>query len=98
MLRRVLFISLVVANQLGGGAPAQAQFIAGVEPSVRPEGAPTITEFIKDGDWYSRALTGVTPPYPASLQFLEDQGAWFNPFLYPGMPGIYDIRGWNDQE
>lgn len=42
-----------------------------------------------------RALTGVEPPYPASLRFLEDQGAWHTPFIHPGMTGPYDIRRWH---
>ena len=91
-------MTLVIAGQMAAALPAAAQFIAGVEPSQRPEGAPVITEFKKDGAWYARALSGVIPPYPASLRFLEDQGAWFNPFLYPGMLPPYDIRGWHKQE
>jgi len=98
MQHRTLFLTLVIAGQMAAALPAAAQFIAGVNPSQRPEGAPVITEFKKDGAWYTRALTGVIPPYPASLRFLEDQGAWFNPFLYPGMPPPYDIRGWHKQE
>lgn len=42
-----------------------------------------------------RALTGGEPPYPASLRFLEDQGAWHTPFTHPGMTGPYDIRRWH---
>ncbi len=98
MQHRTLFITLVIAGQLAAAAPAVAQHIAGVEPSQRPEGAPVITEFKKDGAWYGQALNGVVAPYPASLRFLEDQGAWFNPFIHPGMPGPYDIRGWYNQE
>ncbi len=98
ILRRFVFVSLLVVGQIGVTAPAFSQHIAGVEPSVRPVDAPVISEFKKDGAWYGLALTGVTPPYPASLRFLEDQGAWFNPFIHPGMPGPYDIRGWHDRE
>jgi len=94
----VLFVSLIVAGQAGSTHAALAQHISGVNPATRPEGAPIITEIIKDGDWYTRALSGVTSPYPASLKFLEDQGAWFNPFIHPGMLGPYDIRGWHDQQ
>ncbi len=69
--------------------------IAGVKPDQRPEGAPVIKEFKKDAEWYARALHGVVPPYPASLHFLENQGAWYTPFNHPGMTGPYDIRGWH---
>ena len=74
---------------------ASAYPIAGVNPSQRPEGAPVIKEFAKDADWYANALRGVTIPYPASLHFLENQGAWYTPFIHPGMTGPYDIRGWH---
>ena len=47
--------------------------------------------------WYQRALTGVAPPYPSSLRFLEDQGEWYTPFNHPGMTGPYDIRRWHDR-
>lgn len=98
MRHRTFFIPLVIAVQLAASAPVQAQHISGVNPATRPEGAPIISEFKKDGDWYADALSGVTSPYPASLKFLEDQGAWFNPFTRPGMPGPYDIRGWHAAE
>jgi len=74
---------------------ASAYPIAGVNPDQRPEGAPVIKEFAKDGDWYANALKGITLPYPASLHFLENQGAWYTPFTHPGMTGPYDIRGWH---
>ncbi len=95
MLRRILLATLVIA---GTGAGAQEVFIAGVHPGERPAGAPVITEYVKDGAWYAQALFGVESPYPASLQFLEAQGAWFNPFIHPGMTGPYDIRGWHASE
>ena len=69
--------------------------IAGVKPDQRPEGAPVIKEFVKDGAWYKNALNGVDSPYPASLHFLENQGGWYTPFNHPGMTGPYDIRGWH---
>ena len=68
--------------------------IAGTAPSQRPAGAPVITEAAKPEGWYSQALHGVERPYPHSLRFLEDQGAWHTPFNRPGMPGRYDLRGW----
>ena len=70
-------------------------YIAGVAPSVRPAGAPTITEFVKTPEWYANALHGVVQPYPASLKFLENVGGWWVPFTHPGMIGHYDIRGWH---
>ena len=87
---------------LGGAFQVQAQdvsdtsdiFVAGLIPSQRPANAPVITQMAKDGAWYAQALAGVVPPYPASLRFLEDQGAWFNPFQRPGATGPYDIRNW----
>lgn len=75
-----------------------AAYIAGTDPSERPPEAPVITAFAKSGDWYRMALTGISEPYPASLGFLEDQGAWFTPFIHPGMTPPYDIRGWHSAE
>jgi hypothetical protein len=77
-----------------GVALAQEQYVAGLAPSVRPP-APVITEYVRDAAWYAAALHGVVSPYPASLHFLENQGAWFTPFVHPGMTGPYDIRGWH---
>lgn len=68
--------------------------IAGTQPSERPAGAPVIREVRHSEEWYARALTGISRPYPSSLEFLEDQGHWYTPFDQPGMPGRYDIRGW----
>lgn len=81
-----------------GAALGEETTIAGLTPSQRPEGAPVLTEMSKDAAWYERALAGVDQPYPASLRFLEDQGAWFSPFEHPGMTGPYDIRYWHDTE
>ncbi len=74
---------------------AEPGYIAGVNPSSRPAGAPVISSVHKDAAWYRHALYGVIPPYPASLRFLEDQGNWYTPFTRPGMTGRYDIRGWH---
>lgn len=74
---------------------AEGKPIAGVARDRRPAAAPTVRVYVKDAAWYSAALRGVEQPYPASLRFLEDQGAWFTPFLRPGMTGPYDIRGWH---
>lgn len=68
--------------------------IAGLNPSERPAGAPVIRQLQRPQSWFAHALTGITPPYPPSLKFLEDQGDWYTPFIHPGMPGRYDIRGW----
>ena len=70
-------------------------FIAGAHPDRRPEGAPKVVGFEKPAAWYERALHGVSEPYPYSLKFLEDQGAWFSPFIHPGMTGRFDIRHWH---
>jgi hypothetical protein len=70
-------------------------YIAGVNPSERPVGAPVITDYVKDKVWYEHALAGVSQPYPDSLKFLDSQGAWFTPFIHPGMLGHFDIRGWH---
>lgn len=79
--------------------PAKAladEFIAGTEPSLRPVGAPVLVSFTKDVAWYRNALSGIeAPPYPFSLRFLEDQGAWYTPFNRPGLTGPYDIRNWH---
>jgi hypothetical protein len=76
--------------------PAAASFVAGLAPHQRPQGAPTIREFVQDSSWRTRALTGVVTPVPASLAFLDNQGAWYTPFNRPGMPGYYDLRQWHD--
>jgi len=76
-------------------ADDSAYLVAGEKPDARPEGAPRLLTYTKGPDWYARALTGVTRPYPMSLRFLEDQGAWHTPFTVPGMTGPYDIRNWH---
>ncbi len=78
-----------------GAAAAYDYPIAGLEPSIRPAGAPMIMMYPKNAAWYRHALTGIVPPYPASLRFLEYQGAWYTPFDRPGMTGPYDIRNWH---
>ena len=91
-------IGVVLGFLLTGSAFAQGSFVAGVNPDRRPENAPVVAKVIKPDGWYGRALTGVSQPYPYSLQFLENQGNWFTPFIYPGMPGPYDIRRWHKSE
>ena len=98
MRKKPLVLAVVVSSvfcALGSFASVVAGYpIAGVTPYQRPAGAPVIQEVDKSGGWYSRALTGISQPYPNSLRFLEDQGNWYTPFNRPGMPGRYDIRGW----
>jgi hypothetical protein len=69
-----------------------AEFVAGLAPNQRPEGTPVIQEFTPSADWRTQSLTGVSEPIPASLDFIDSQGAWYTPFNQPGMPGYYDLR------
>ncbi len=93
----ILFAGLAAGARSGVTAQYSPDdpFVAGVKPDRRPEGAPVVKEYPKDAAWYERALTGVVPPYPYSLRFLEDQGAWYTPFIHPGMLPPYDLRGWH---
>ena len=68
------------------------EFVAGLAPNQRPAGAPVIQEFAPSADWRSQSLAGVSEPIPASLDFIDSQGAWYTPFNQPGMPGYYDLR------
>lgn len=79
----------------GVSAQKPSGFVAGTTPNQRPAGAPVLGAYDKSEAWFSAARTGITQPYPASLSFLNDQGAWFTPFTRPGMTGPYDIRGWH---
>lgn len=69
--------------------------VAGLQPDQRPANAPVIEWVQHDRTWYEHALTGISRPYPKSLYFLDNQGYWYTPFIYPGMTGYYDIRGWH---
>lgn len=94
---RTLSLCVGAAVFLAAHGPAQSQeqqYIAGLAPSVRPP-APVLTDYPKPQAWYVAALRGVEPPYPPSLVFLDSQGAWFQPFIHPGMTGPYDLRGWH---
>lgn len=93
--RSVQLLPAIIFGLTTAPAFSQTEYVAGTDPSRRPESAPVVTEVVKDTDWYSRALVGVEKPYPYSLRFLEDQGHWFTPFRHPGMTGPYDIRGWH---
>jgi len=88
------FILAMVVVALAGSAEAQFP-IAGTAPHARPEGAPQITNDARSPEWMRHALFGVSEPYPTSLLFLLDQGNWYTPFNRPGMPGVYDLRGWH---
>lgn len=76
-------------------ASAEEIFVSGLRPFERPAGAPRVVDEPHPRAWYVTALTGLEPPYPRSLFFLDAQGAWYTPFNLPGMPGYYDIRGWH---
>ena len=88
---------LAVYCAMAAALAAAPTFIAGTNPSQRPD-APVVTEVIKPEGWYARALTGIEPPFPASLRFLEDQGNWYTPFTRPGMLPPYDPRGWHQDQ
>ncbi len=77
--------------------PVQAQdiFVSGIRPDERPAGAARVADEPHPRSWYVAALTGLAPPYPRSLYFLDVQGNWYTPFTVPGMTGPYDIRGWH---
>lgn len=81
--------------QPGTPPAAAATTVAGLAPFERPESAPVVTEFRPSPEWRTKALQGVSAPIPPTLKFLDDQGAWYSPFIQPGMPGRYDIRGWH---
>lgn len=68
------------------------EFVAGLAPNQRPTGAPVIHEFAPSANWRTQSLVGVSEPIPASLDFIDNQGAWYTPFNQPGMPGYYDLR------
>lgn len=72
---------------------AKPDFVAGLEPDRRPAGQPTIDKVVRPEGWRKQALRGVSEPIPESLNFLDNQGAWYTPFRKPGMDGRYDIRG-----
>ncbi len=99
-MRRLALLTLSLplafsALQAAANAQTPPPFIAGTTPSVRPAGAPTITEFKPDAAWTARALYGVVEPYPESLGFLKNQGAWYTPFMHAGLTDQYDIRAWH---
>ena len=96
--RPLLSCVLCLALPVVSVASAQDVFIAGVHPDRRPDNAPVVTSVDHDETWQAVALLGVSEPYPASLGFLADQGAWYTPFNHPGMTGPYDIRHWHQDK
>lgn len=86
-------LAVLAATMMPSSIVHADPYVAGVDPSQRPQGAPVISAPQKGADWKAAALRGVSDPKPASLRFLDDQGAWYTPFNHPGMPGYYDIRG-----
>lgn len=95
LLAPPLVFALSAVAQAAEPSGTGAAFVAGLAPYQRPEGAPAIRKFAADAAWRSGALTGIGAPVPASLGFLDHQGAWYTPFNHPGMPGYYDLRHWH---
>jgi hypothetical protein len=90
-----MIAAMILAVALATPASAEGVFVAGLRPDRRPEEAPRIGAVVHPRTWYERALTGIAPPYPHSLFFLDAQGDWYSPFVVAGMVGRYDIRGWH---
>lgn len=93
-IHKILFYLFIVFT-FTASTGAAAYPVAGTEPSQRPAGAPVLEWVQHNQDWFKHALTGVYPPYPRSLYFLDNQGDWYTPFNRPGMTGRYDLRGWH---
>ncbi len=85
---------MLTAITTGSTVNAEDYPVAGINPSQRPADAPVIEWVEHNRAWYQQALTGIKPPYPHSLYFLDNQGNWYTPFTRPGMTGPYDLRGW----
>jgi hypothetical protein len=96
MVRPFLTFLVAAAGFAFLNTQASAYPIAGLTPSERPAGAPKITTFVRPKDWREDFFQGVTKPYPPSLVWEKDQGAWHTPFNHPGMTGPYDLRNWHD--
>jgi hypothetical protein len=103
MNKKSLFnLSLTMGLFIGGSMlPIKASTvgisISDIGADKRPTQAKVIETYDKPKGWYAQALTGLQPPYPSNFRFLEDQEAWYTPFIEPGMRGRYDIRGWHEQ-
>ena len=95
---KTLFCGLGLLLMAAVSPPASAEddvFVSGLAPDRRPASAPKVMVTVHPQAWYVHAVSGVVPPYPQSLFFLDHQGDWFTPFNRPGMPAPYDIRGWH---
>ncbi len=77
---------------IAGDKPPAYRYLAGSAPFQRPANAPVIKSRNVTPELRALALRGVVEPVPASLKFLNDQGAWYTPFDQAGMPGYYDLR------
>jgi hypothetical protein len=93
-----VILALMASTADAENVKAAAYPIAGLTPYQRPAGAPTVTTYTLSAEATTKALHGVSEPIPPSLSFLRNQGAWYNPFLQPGMTGPYDIRAWHTAE
>jgi hypothetical protein len=92
-------LPILLAAACWSSAGIAADFpIAGLTPNQRPAGAPVITVFKPGPDWEKRMFHGISQPFPPSLRWVRDQGAWYTPFNRPGMSAPYDIRGWRVKE
>ncbi len=85
---------LFILSAMTSSTDAANYPIAGTTPAQRPANAPIIEWVQHNRTWYQQALTGINPPYPRSLYFLDNQGNWYTPFTRPGMSAPYDLRGW----
>ncbi len=80
------------AAEATAASPAPT-YIAGTAPDRRRADIPVIKEAQPLDK--KTAFRGVDEPYPASLSVFDSQGAWYTPFIHPGMTGPYDIRGYH---
>ena len=90
----VAAMTMLIVGTAGAQSADSNGFVAGTTPDRRPENAPAAPPFTAVG-LTPEALHGISGEIPASLSFLNNQGAWYTPFTRPGMTGRYDIRGWH---
>jgi len=88
-------LGLTFLSMSGIAAAGAGSYVAGTQPSERPVKAPVLGSIQKTPAWFYQAFRGVEEPYPNTLLFMGNQGRWYTPFVHPGMPGKYDIRGWH---
>ena len=98
--RRWVFAQALVAVATvfitSASSMAGDDWVAGVEPSQRPAGAPSIGTVQKAEGWEAQSSHGISKPLPGNVhEILTDQGNWYTPFDHPGMTGPYDIRRWH---